>query len=47
VTRIVGGARKGYCSMLSPFRETRPISTIMIEITIATIGRRMKKLAMD
>src|ERR1051325_1001100 len=46
VTRIVGGARNGYCSMLRPFNVKRPISTMMMEITMATIGRRMKKFAM-
>src|ERR1051325_1828743 len=46
VTRIVGGARNGYCSMLRPFKLKSPIKTRMIEMTIATIGLRMKKFAM-
>src|SRR6185503_1007379 len=46
VTRMVGGARKGYCSKLSPRRLLRPSRTVMIEMTMATMGRRMKKLAM-
>ena len=47
VTRIVGGARKGYCSKLSPRRLLSPSSTVMIAMTIATIGRLMKKSAMS
>src|SRR5689334_11796618 len=44
--RIVGGARNGYCSKLSPIRDFTPSIKIRIEMTIATIGRRMKKPAM-
>src|SRR5215813_9623337 len=42
VTRIFGGARKGYCSTDSPLMVMDPIITIKIEITIATIGRLIK-----
>ena len=45
--RMVGGARKGYCSKLSRMSVETPRSTIRIEITIATIGRRMKNWATD
>src|SRR5215218_943455 len=44
---MLGGARKGYCSIESPRITTTPIKSVRIEITIATIGRRIKKLAMD
>src|SRR5690349_18104555 len=46
VTRMVGGARKGYCSKLRLRRVLSPSRTMMIEMTMATMGRRMKKLAM-
>src|SRR5262249_321052 len=42
---MVGGARKGYCSKLRPRSVLMPISTVMIAMTMATIGRRMKKSA--
>ena len=42
---MVGGARNGYCSKLSPVSEKTPSSTIRIAMTIATIGRRMKNSA--
>src|SRR6476659_6973761 len=45
VTRMEGGARNGYCSIERPLRLNSPIRTIRIEITIATMGRRMKKFA--
>src|SRR4026208_886516 len=44
-TRMDGGARNGYCSIERPLRLNSPIRTIRIEITIATMGRRMKKFA--
>src|SRR4029079_365248 len=43
---MVGGARNGYCSKDSPRRVLSPSITMMIEMTMATMGRRMKKLAM-
>ena len=46
VTWIIGGTISGYCAIGSPVIATRPSSTVMIEITIATIGRFTKKLAM-
>ncbi len=33
----------GYCATGRPAMETRPTITMMMAITIATIGRRMKK----
>src|SRR5689334_14755238 len=47
VTRIFGGARNGYCSIESPRITTTPIKRVRIEITMATIGRRIKKLDMS
>src|SRR5215217_6047024 len=47
VARMLGGARNGYCSIESPRITTTPIKSVRIEITIATIGRPIKKLAMD
>src|SRR5215467_357654 len=46
VTRILGGARNGYCSMDSLRRTTIPNITVRIEMTIATIGRLIKKFDM-
>src|SRR5438034_3592905 len=46
-TRIVGGARLGYCSMGSFCNVARPSKTITIEMTMATVGLRMKKSAID
>jgi hypothetical protein len=43
----LGGARNGYCSIDSPLMVTTPSSTVRIEMTIATMGRRMKKFATD
>jgi len=37
VTRIVGGARKGYCSMLRRIRVNNPSNTVMIAMTMATM----------
>src|ERR1700757_5261130 len=42
---MVGGARNGYCSMLRPVSVNSPSATMMIAMTIATIGRRMKNSA--
>src|SRR6185369_7929141 len=47
VTRMFGGARNGYCSIESPRMTTTPIKSVRIELTIATIGRLIKKLAMS
>src|SRR5262249_32186921 len=44
--RMFGGARNGYCSTDNPLRVTTPSRTIRIEMTIATIGLRMKKFDM-
>ena len=46
VTWIIGGTISGYCEMGRPLMATRPSRTVMIEITIATIGRFTKKRAM-
>src|SRR5262245_63694000 len=46
-TRIVGGARLGYCSMGSFNNVATPSKTVTIAMTIATVGRRMKKSDMD
>ena len=43
--RIVGGARKGYCSKLRPVSVKMPSSDMRIAMTIATMGRRMKNSA--
>jgi hypothetical protein len=42
---MVGGARNGYCSKLSRRSEYVPSRTVRIAITMATMGRRMKKSA--
>src|SRR5215510_13179739 len=47
VTRIIGGTISGYCEIGRPLMATTPSSTVMIEITIATMGRLTKKRAMD
>jgi hypothetical protein len=39
---IAGGAMSGNCATGSWTIETMPSSTVRIEITIATIGRRTK-----
>src|SRR5580692_11717647 len=38
-----GGMICGNCAMGSPSSETAPMSTVRMAITIATMGRRMKK----
>src|SRR5262249_20292439 len=43
---MFGGARNGYCSIERPRITTTPIRSVKIEITMATIGRLMKKLDM-
>src|SRR5215831_19482390 len=43
VTRMLGGARNGYCSTDRPRMITTPNMTIRIEMTIETIGRLIKK----
>src|SRR4051794_4122959 len=45
VTRMLGGARNGYCSTERPRVMTSPSMTVRMEMTMATIGRRMKKFA--
>src|SRR6185369_8901437 len=42
----IGGTTSGYWAMGSPAIATSPTMTVMIEITIATIGRLTKKRAM-
>src|SRR5512146_610607 len=46
VTWMSGGVISGYCAMGRRERDTSPTITVTMEITIATIGRRMKKLPM-
>ena len=46
VTWIIGGTTSGYCEIGRPLMATTPSRTVMIEITIATIGRLTKKRAM-
>jgi hypothetical protein len=46
VTWIIGGTISGYCEMGRPLMATTPSRTVMMEITIATIGRLTKKRAM-
>src|SRR5262245_58701769 len=46
VTWIIGGTISGYCEIGRPLMATTPSSTVMIEITIATMGRLTKKRAM-
>src|SRR5262249_10824222 len=43
--RMMGGARNGYCSKLSPVSVYAPSRDVRIAMTIATIGRRMKNSA--
>src|SRR3954468_11056101 len=43
VTWMSGGGMSGYCEMGGRESETAPTMTVTIEITIATMGRRMKK----
>src|SRR5215510_1055817 len=42
-TRMLGGARNGYCSTASLLTVMVPSITVRIEITMATMGRRIKK----
>ncbi len=46
VTWIIGGTTSGYCEIGRPLMATTPSSTVMIEMTIATMGRLTKKRAM-
>ena len=46
VTWIIGGTISGYCEIGRPLMATTPSRTVMIEITIATMGRLTKKRAM-
>src|ERR1043166_7629789 len=46
VTWTIGGTISGYCATGSPRIATTPSITMMIDITIATIGRLTKKRAM-
>ena len=46
VRLICGGKIWGNCAIGSPRRDTTPTSTVMIAMTIATIGRRTKKADM-
>src|SRR3982751_4449198 len=46
VTWTIGGTISGYCAIGSPRIATTPSSTMMIDSTIATIGRLTKKRAM-
>src|SRR5207253_10601035 len=45
LTMIWGGMIDGYCATGSVRIANRPATTVMIEMTIATIGRLMKKRA--
>src|SRR5262245_41380104 len=45
VTWIIGGTISGYWAIGRPRMATTPSRTVMIEITIATIGRLTKKRA--
>src|SRR5690349_13241469 len=40
--KISGGTTFGNCATGNPARVTRPTMTVMMEITMATIGRSMK-----
>src|SRR6266566_6970080 len=44
--KISGGTTFGNCATGSPTRVTRPTMTMMIEITMATMGRLMKNFDM-
>src|SRR5688572_15443949 len=46
VTCTIGGTTSGYCAIGRPCIATPPSSTVMIDNTIATIGRSTKKRAM-
>ena len=45
VTCTIGGTISGYCEMGKPDIATRPSSTMMMEITMATMGRLTKNSA--
>ncbi len=45
VTRIVGGVISGYCSTGKTYNATPPITIVMMAMTLAKIGRSMKKRA--
>jgi hypothetical protein len=45
-TSTMGGVMLGYCSVGRPPRETTPIMTIKMAITMATMGRLTKKSPM-
>src|SRR5580700_6310959 len=44
--KISGGTTLGNCAIGSPNNVTRPTMTMMIEITMATMGRLMKNFDM-
>ena len=44
LTETVGGVRLGYSSIGSPLIPIKPAITMMIDITVANIGRFMKNL---
>ena len=46
VTCTIGGTISGYCEIGRPDMATRPSSTMMMEITMATMGRSTKKAPM-
>src|SRR5262249_2375230 len=46
VTWIIGGTMSGYCAIGRPRMATRPSITMMIDSTMATMGRLTKKRAM-
>ena len=46
VTWIIGGTISGYCAIGRPLHRDEAEQHVMIEITIATIGRLTKKRAM-
>src|SRR5687768_7290661 len=46
VTCTIGGTTSGYCAIGRPCIATPPSSTVMIDRTMATIGRSTKKRAM-
>src|SRR3954466_16266435 len=47
VTWMSGGGMSGYCELCRRESETAPTMTVTIEITISTMGRRMKKFPSD
>ena len=46
VTCTIGGTISGYCAIGSPCIATSPSITMMMDNTIATMGRSTKNLAM-